>query len=412
MSLARIGAVRARRVLAVAACLGLAATGVLTLAIPSAIGSSAAAVAPFDPYSVTFVSLERGWALGTAPCALAAHCIALRETTDAGRSWFVRPLPGALVAAADRKVGGTPADLYGDSAAQLNVRFANTSDGWIYGGLAVPAKYPAIKAMLWSTHDGGQTWKQQTLSGLGEEDSILDLEAARGSAYLMESNKTGGLTVKSSSVAADGWHVSNTATLGSPAGGARQTGSFVLAGASGWLVEGNDRGTTGSAQLEGGKWEAWAPPCGLVGHSFAIPAASTSSNLVASCVMGGFAYGLSKSAPPGATVGSIWLYSSSDGGRTFTAGPEIGAHAGFFGVLASPTPEVIMADGIAASDRDELLASFDGGVQWSVAYTGDISYLGFTSPSQGVGIVRTFGSATSTMITTFDGGHHWAPVSF
>jgi hypothetical protein len=71
-----------------------------------------------------------------------------------------------------------------------------------------------------------------------------------------------------------------------------------------------------------------------------------------------------------------------------------------------------MADGMAASGRDELLASFDGGVQWSVAYTGDISYLGFTSPSQGVGIVRTFGSATSTMITTFDGGHHWAPVSF
>ena len=91
MGLTRIGAVRARRVLAVAACLGLAATGALTLAIPSAIGSSAAAAAPFDPYSVTFVSLERGWALGTAPCALAAHCIALRETTDAGRSWFVRP---------------------------------------------------------------------------------------------------------------------------------------------------------------------------------------------------------------------------------------------------------------------------------------------------------------------------------
>jgi len=419
MGLGRIVAVTVRRSLGIAACLCLVAVGVLVLAIPSARGSSrrhAAAASAFDPYSVTFVSLHTGWALGTAPCASAGHCLGLRATSDAGHSWLVRPLPAALLAVADRKVRGVPADLAQGPGSGLNVRFANTSDGWIYGGLAVATKPSAgtkIAPVLWSTHDGGLIWKRQPLRGLGAQDTIFDLQAARGTAYLLESTKTyGTLTVKSSPVSSDSWQVSTTAALGGPAGGSEQTGSFVLAGASGWLVEGNDRGTTGSARLEDGRWVAWTPPCAAVGHSFSIPAASTPSNLVASCVMGGFAYPLSKSAPPGATLGSIWLYFSSDGGKTFTAGPEIAARLGFLGVLASPSPAVVLADGVSASGKQDLVGSFDGGVQWSVVYTGDIAYLGFTSPTQGVGIVRNDQRATSTMIMSFDGGHHWAPVSF
>ena len=411
---------RVLRSLGIAASLGLvAAVGVVTLAISPARGSSlrhAAAATAFDPYSVTFVSLNTGWVLGTAPCASAGHCLALRETTDTGRSWFARPLPAALVAAADRRVDGVAADLSQGPGIGLSVRFANPSDGWVYGGLARRSSAAAgtqIEPVLWSTHDGGLIWRQQPLRGLGEQDTILDLEASRTTAYLMESTKTyGKLTVKSSPVSADSWHVSDTAALGGPAGGSDQAGAFVLAGSSGWLVEGNDRGTTGSARLEGGRWVAWTPPCAAVGHSFSIPAASTPVSLVASCVMGGFAYPLSNSAPPGAKLGSTWLYVSRDGGKSFAAGPEIGAHLGFLGVLASPTPGVILAAGQTPSGHDELLASFDGGLQWSAAYTGDISYLGFTSPTQGVAIVRTYQGATSTMIMTFDGGHHWAAVSF
>ena len=415
----RAVASRARRSLGIAACLGLMGVGVPMFASPPARGSSlrhAAALTVFDPYSATFVSLNTGWALGTAPCASAGHCLALRETTDSGRSWFARPLPAALLAAADRRVGGMPADLAQGPGSGLNVRFANTSDGWIYGGLARRSSAVSgteIEAVLWSTHDGGLIWKQQPLIGLGEQDAIFDVEASRGTAYLMESTKTyGNLVIMSSPVSSDSWHVSNTAALGGPAGGGEQAGSFVLAGSSGWLVEGNDRGTTGSAQLEDGRWVAWTPPCAAVGHSYSIPAASTPSNLVASCVMGGFAYPLSKSAPPGAKLDSIWLYFSTDGGKSFATGPQVRAHLGFFGVLASPTPAVILADGTSASGRNELLASFDSGAQWSVVYTGDIAYLGFTSPTQGVAIVRAYQSATSTMIMSFDGGHLWAPVSF
>jgi hypothetical protein len=407
-------AVRVRRSLGASVCLTVAAAGVLVLSSPLAHGSSpthASTAADFHPYSVTFVSLDTGWALGTAPCASAGACLELFETTNGGHSWSQRPLPAGLLAAADRRVGGVPADLAESAAGGLNVRFADPQDGWIYGGIAVVPKPSAasgteIEAVLWSTHDGGLQWQQQTLSGLGEQDLIFDLEAAHGTAHLMQSNTTNGVTIKSSPVSSDSWHVTNTARLGSPAGGGEQQGSFVLQGSSGWLVEGNDRGTTGSARLEGGRWVSWTPPCASVGHSFAVPAAATPEQLVASCVMGGFAYPLPKDAPPGAKLESNWLYFSDNGGNSFKHGPEL--PAGFEGVLASPVPGVIFG----SIDGEELVASFDGGVHWAVAYPRELSFLGFTSPTQGVGIVRVFDAATSTMIMTYDGGHHWSPVSF
>jgi hypothetical protein len=176
------------------------------------------------------------------------------------------------------------------------------------------------------------------------------------------------------------------------------------------LVEGNDRGTTGSAELVGGQWVGWVPPCASVGDSFAIPAASTADDLVAVCVMGGFAEGLSKSAPKGATLGSSWLYFSDNGGSSFQAGPELGPVGDSFGdVLASPEPgAILLSHGDMGQD---LMASFNYGHTWTTVYHGELTYLGFTSQLQGVGIVQT-SSTTTKMIMTFDGGHLWAPVTF
>jgi len=409
-------AVKGRRSL-LAAALGVVAVGALATGGPLAFGSavgSGSAGAHFNPGSVTFVSLDTGWALGTARCAGGA-CLALRETTDAGRSWSARPLPTSLVAAADRRVGGVLAELYGSSG--LNVRFADLRDGWIYGGLAVPARrvgvaYVAIEPTLWSTHDGGVIWRRQPLPGFGPQGSIFDVEAAAATVYLMATNTTPRVIVESSPVAEDRWHVSSAVRMGLPAGGAQASGAIVLQGSSGWLVEGNDRGTTGSARLDSnGQWVEWAPPCASVGHSYAVPAPSTPRNLVAVCVMGGFAYPLSPAAPGGATIGSSWLYFSNDGGNTFEAGPELGPRGDFFGgVLASPIPGVILI-GHGAGNGQDLVASFDGGIRWTVVYRGQLVFLGFTSPTQGVGIVRSSNS-TTTMIMTFDGGHHWAAVTF
>ena len=393
------------------AVMGLASgDAVASAPAPAPAAVAAPAAARFDPLSVTFVSLKTGWALGTSPCA-SGTCLGLRETTDAGSSWVTRPLPAALVAAADRKVGGSSA-LDECCGGGLNVRFANLSDGWIYGGLLVPSQFQGTSGpALWSTHNGGATWAPDRLpAGLDPTGSIFDLEASAGRVYFMAHDKSFGVTVESSPLTHDSWSHDNAVGLGSPAGGGEQSGAFVLQGSHGWLVEGNDRGTTGSAELVGGQWVGWVPPCASVGDSFAIPAASTPENLVAVCVMGGFAEGLSKSAPKGATLGSSWLYFSSNGGSSFQAGPELGPQGDFFGnVLASPEPGAIL---LSHGDRgQELTASFNGGHSWAVVYHGELNYLGFTSPLQGVGIVQST-STTTRMIMTFDGGHHWAPITF
>ncbi len=410
--LVRAAPVRRLRWLAVATCSALAAVGALATSGPSALASTLPSVGTsFDPESVTFVSLSTGWALGTAPCAPGGMCLALRETTDAGRSWSSTPLPASLVGAADHKVDGAPADLWGGSEFGLNVRFADPADGWIYGGLEVPG---SVGPALWSTHDGGLSWREQPTAGLTW--SIFDLEAAAGRVHLMaEKAGWGGVTVESSPAARDDWHA--VLALGNNAGGAEPSGLIVLHGRGGWLVEGNDRGTAGSARLDSdGQWVAWTPPCASVGHSFAAPAASSATNLVAVCVMGGFAYGLSKAAPPGAALQSSWLYFSDNGGRTFAAGPELGLQGYSFGdVLASPSPGVVLLSrayfGNGDVNEQDLTASFDGGYHWTVVYRGQLLYLGFTSPAQGVGIVQS-SKSTTAMIMTFDGGHHWGPVTF
>ena len=416
MSITRIATARVRLLLG--SLLGVVVAAIL--AGSPALGASAreaAAVSGFDPYSASFVSSSTGWVLGSAPCASGGRCAALLETTDGGRHWSARALPAALAAAADRRVGGVPAELVEAPGAGLNVRFANTSDGWIYGGLASAASGATVKPVLWSTHDRGLTWRQDPVRGLGRQDTIFDLEASAGTAYLLESTTAyGTLAVKSSPVSTDSWHPSSAPPLGWPAGGGEQAGALVLAGSSGWLVEGNDRGTTGSARLEHGRWGAWRPPCAAVGHSFSIPVASTPNSLVASCVMGGFAYSLSKAAPRGAKLGSTWLYLSHDGGKTFTAGPELPAHIDGFAVLASPSPHSILASSSTASGHEQVLASFDGGLHWSAVYTdaqpNRTIDLAFPSPTRGVAVLRPYQGATSTMIMSFDGGHHWAPVSF
>jgi hypothetical protein len=403
--------------MSMAVCAGLVAgvLAVIGLASGDAVASAPApaaapAAASFDPLSVTFVSLKTGWALGTIPCS-SGKCLGLRETTDSGSSWVVRPLPAALLTAADRKVSGNSA-LNECCGGGLNVRFANLLDGWIYGGLLVPSQFQGTsQPVVWSTHNGGATWVEDHLpAGLNTKGTVFDLEAASGTVYLMAHDKSFGVTVESSPLTHDSWSHDNAVGLGSPAGGGEQSGAFVLQGTHGWLVEGNDRGTTGSGELVGGQWVGWVPPCASVGDSFAIPAASTPDDLVAVCVMGGFAEGLSKSAPKGASLGSSWLYLSSNGGSSFQAGPELGPLGDFFGsVLASPAPGVIL---LSHGDiGQDLIASFNGGHTWANVYHGELTYLGFTSPLQGVGIVQST-STTSRMIMTFDGGRLWAPVTF
>ena len=123
--------------------------------------------------------------------------------------------------------------------------------------------------------------------------------------------------------------------------------------------------------------------------------------------MGGFAFPISKAAPPGATIASTWLYVSEDGGDTFVAGPELSRRPLGGDVLASPVPGVVLL-----AEPRGLAQSLDGGAHWTVVYRGNLVYLGFTTPTQGVGIaVSPSGAANTTrLIMSYDGGRHWKQV--
>ena len=372
----------------------------------------------FSPISVTFSSPNNGWVLGTARCASSRTCLALRKSTNAGRTWSVVSLSPSLLGIADSPVAGaTSATAQG---ASLHVQFADARNGWIYGSLVVPVSttsaYGILRPALWSTHDGGLLWLRQRLAWIEGGNPVLAVGASHGTVYLMAMNRESTVTVEKSPVGSDAWRESKAGLLQGPAGGAEMGGAFVFEGSSGWLIEGNDRGVSGSARfVNNGPWSAWTPPCNSVGDSFAVPATSTAQNLVVVCTMGGFAYQLSKAAPRGATLGSSWLYFSHNGGRSFLPGPELKPVKSFRyfsnSVLASPKPGVLFVNRpVGSGTSEELVASFDGGVHWVTVYAGWPTYLQFASATKGVGIIQSTGS--QTMIMTSDGGRHWKPVRF
>jgi hypothetical protein len=288
------------------------------------------------------------------------------------------------------------------------VRFANSRDGWIFGGLLEGGLF---RPRLWGTEDGGRTWQPIRLAWVGNDGSILDLEAAAGTAYLMAIANPGRVTIASTPVVSERWRRSRQIPLPLPAGGAEPSGSFVLEGKRGWLVEGNDRGVSGSAMLDpSGAWTTWRAPCRSVGGSYTVPAV-TGDELAAVCVIGGFASPLSPAAPRGARLGSSWLYLSRDGGRTFSAAVELGALGTFFGPVAEPAPGTILLARSRASSG-ALEASFDGGREWTTVARVPVVYLGFTTPLQGVAISQSPAGGEAALLMSYDGGHSWQTISF
>jgi hypothetical protein len=353
----------------------------------------------FSPDSITFASPRDGWALGTVRChTTPTRCLALLQTRNAGRTWRFRRLPSSLLHVLAHSTS------YANALAsqRLEVRFANTSDGWIFGPLRT----------IWSTFDGGTRWHEQQLAWIDPYGQVLDVEGASGFGYLIAPNRSDGVTVEVSTLGTDNWTADHGLGLGTPAGGGQLGGTIVLRGAHGWIVVGNDRGTSGSVRLSSpGHWVHWTPPCFAVGHSFAVPSASTPNDLVAVCSTGGYAYPLSRAAPPGATLGSSWLYVSHDAGTSFAAGPELRPIRNFMFVsaLAAPSPRVLLA-GLQYFPGGTLLRSVDGGARWGTVFHGAVVALAFSASSEGTGLVER--GSTLSMIMTFDAGAHWITVRF
>jgi len=321
----------------------------------------------FQARSVTFVSRELGWVLGTLSCLGSPSCTpVLLRTEDAGKTWMRIPAP------ADGNVEA--------------VRFADAENGWMYG-----VSSSRTSPDLWATHDGGMQWERPRLPGIAGGDSISDVEAGAG----MVSASFNGDPVETatSPVHLDDWTLSRTTV---PAGaGPVPSEQIVLQGSRGWLIE-VDRVVIGGEHLDDGAWEPWNPPCSQSGGP-AVLAAPDPSHLVAICDTG-----IYTSATP-----LVRILFSSNGGSTFrlsaTSPPGFPSGA----AIASPTPSVVIIGG----NGGDLIGTFDEGATWSVVnHQADADgwlQVGFTTTRQGVAI-----DSSGALLMTFDGGHVWAPVAF
>jgi hypothetical protein len=334
-------------------------------------------IAGFEAASVTFVSSQDGWVLGTVGGSLA-----LARTQDGGTTWTsVTPPPTAFY------TGSGSTDVSG-------IRFANQQDGWAYG-------YD-----LFATHNGGTTWTQVALPGLSSSTGgspIQDLETSGGSVDAVITGSSG-FDIATSPVGSNSWTSSPT-TLAYGAGPVPDA-QLVLQGSSGWIVE-NDRVVGAGARLQSGSWSSWTPPCTTAGGP-AVLAPSSATDLFAVCAEGIWAGGpMSVRAYVSTTAGSAFTELSS--ALPFTSA-QVGAYGDSPPPAASPSTSVL-----AVGDGGDLLASFDSGSTWSTAYSGvagtSITYVGFTSTTQGVAIEASSASPLGTLLMTRNGGQAWAAVT-
>ncbi|GAC1346419.1 MAG: hypothetical protein NVSMB27_09990 [Ktedonobacteraceae bacterium] len=105
---------------------------------------------PF-PRQISFIDPQHGWVLAAVrPRGGAAEPVGVFRTTDGGKTWA--NVATALFADA------TPPGRLPYGGQKTGMRFLNASTGWVTGNVSL-----STLAWLYVTHDGGSTWRQQSL---------------------------------------------------------------------------------------------------------------------------------------------------------------------------------------------------------------------------------------------------------
>lgn len=349
---------------------------------PASTAVPAAVPAGFSPLSVTFVSADIGWVLGTVTTGAGRSRLAVAHTVDGGVTWSASPAPHVSFSR-------------GGVAASASIRFADAADGWI---VAPPSgSTDGSLSTLWSSHDGGSTWRQVPVPGGGRVAALQASDGITRMAVLVDHSTGTHFDLYATPSARDSWVRSATRL---PIGaGPIPTVQMVLHRGAGWLVE-DDRVVVAGARLAYGRWVPWTPPCTGSGGPAAVADSST-AELVAVCQEGMWG-----PPPPGISTGAQ-LFTSRDGGAHFAMAGAVGPPNAVVGPLASPPgkPQVVV---VGAGPG--LMASFDGGRTWRTVYRSPdgqmvVRFVGFTTAGQGVAIAT--GAEGSTLLMTRDGGASW-----
>ena len=342
----------------------------------------------FAATSVTFVGVNTGWVIGQAgtpgQCAT-SYCTSVARTDDAGQTWSGGPAP----------MTGAPAGPTGVG----QIRFLNTTNGWAFG------------PELFSTHDGGGTWKQVNTGGL----RVTDLETVGDRAFAVFGSCSGTgssfaaqctrFSLYSSPADTDNWQpVPGMSDLSADLANVVPTEvaapALVLTPTQGYVLAAN--GALYGGAVDGSGWQqidstpAAAAGCepgqaqnGQPAHQ--LLGAASSSELVLACG--------TPAAPGGTTV-----FTSADGGKAWQQGRHFSGVAATE-VAAQPGGKIIVAT------TEGLEVTQDGGTSWQLteaAPTGPVggfSWVGLTSRAQGVAVPAD--PAQHAVWFTHDGGRTW-----
>jgi hypothetical protein len=357
---------------------GSASSGAPTTAPPVTVPPGGPVPNGFAATSVTFVSPQEAFVLGTAPCT-DAPCTSILRTLDRGVSW--RGLPAPVV-----PLGNPNSDPAGPAV--WGIRFADPDVGFVFGN------------GLWETIDGGAQWAPAAFPG----GTITSLEVIDGQVLALTvackadagCAQTG--TLLRRPLAGGGWQtvapVTDATTIATQARVAA-----VLAGTS--VLVSTDGGLSTAK---------YATPCGTEGVAIPSSVAVTGAD------------GLMLLCAGDAAMGSVdkTVYVSDDLGAHWTQAGSPPRGGDPMGSSAATPAQLVVA---AASGASELYYSGDGGAQWSTAYyAGDggmgFSDLGFTTASDGVVIhgpaisdSNAEGSPGQLLLTS-DAGASWQLVAF
>ncbi len=390
-------------------------------AVPSRSASASAPALPpapgnFQATSVTFVGLNTGFVLGQAgtpgQCGPPSRyiCTSIAGTGDHGSTWHGVRAP----------VSGAPAGGAGVS----QVRFYNTTDGWAFG------------PQLWATHDGGQTWTRIRTHGL----RVTALEAAGQRVFAVWAQCSGGgpdfaadctsSALYSASPGGDQWAPVPGAGTGYSLSGTAGSAALVLGPSRGYLLAPDGTLLSGPVTSAG----AWQPATST--------ATGTSS---------AHQHGQRLTQPGHRLTQPGTLRAGSRAGRRpavrrtahrhhqFRAGPGVHQpghrrHPGQAGLHLRRQRPAVAEDGDRAGcghrdlggghRRGDDRARHHGrpaGVHATAARpgprprarcpSGGFSYVGMTSPQQGVAVPAD--TAQHAVWFTFDGGRTWhaSPIS-
>jgi hypothetical protein len=356
-------------------------------ASPSPSPGSPGSLAGFQVLSMSFVSDQRGFALGTVGCR-AGRCLALLGTLDGGSSWRQLTAPA-------RAPGGADSTCPAGQPCVRQVRFATPLTGYAYD--------PSLLV----TTDGGMHWHR--LSGV----YVSSLETAGGTVVRVASAGTGcsGMRyqVDAAAVGTTAWRALPAPPIPQicPPVLYRQGERLVLAG------YGNPAGgVRATAQIarsadDGQAWASGPDHCGGAdGYASGI-ALAPPDVLVLLC----------QHQMPGATgvFGPAWIRISANGGASFGPGQTVPSRP------AAPPGTIWHYQVAAASARrlmvietsqhgSRVLLTGNGGQSWSAPLSltaaGTVVLVGYQDP------VTARIAQAGTVWTTTDGGRTWIADRF